>query len=202
MDWHLELMDWRLRVGDLWGVLRTREPGPETCAWFREQKDHLLRTHPQSPIPAEQRTDFPGLVYWDYDPAGRVEAEFEAEDGSMTLGLAYPSPALKLIGWLHFDFNGQHLQLGTWWLEGYADGLFVPFRDATAGQESYGGGRYLVDSAKSAGFELDLEHGTAILDFNYAYHPSCAYDPRWNCPLPPVENQLDVPIRLGERLRA
>ena len=90
--------------------------------------------------------------------------------------------------------------LSVFWMAGYAGGLFVPFRDATNGTETYGAGRYLVDAAKSADLGGDPATGTLILDFNFAIQPSCAFDPRWACPLAPPENRLDVPIRAGERL--
>lgn len=87
-------------------------------------------------------------------------------------------------------------------MEGYGGGLFLPFRDGTAGDETYGAGRYLTDTAKGTfgrGLEVDRERGEVLLDFNYAYNPSCAYDPRWACPLAPPENRLEPAIRAGER---
>ncbi len=90
--------------------------------------------------------------------------------------------------------------LSIFWMEGYAGGLFLPFRDATSGGETYGAGRYLLDSAKGADLGGDPDSGEIWLDFNLAYHPSCAYDPRWNCPLAPPENTLREAVRVGERL--
>ncbi len=87
-------------------------------------------------------------------------------------------------------------------MAGYAGGLFIPFRDATNGHETYAAGRYLVDAAKSADLGGDPAKGTLIVDFNFAVQPSCAFDPRWACPLAPPENRLDLPIRAGERLSA
>jgi uncharacterized protein (DUF1684 family) len=85
-------------------------------------------------------------------------------------------------------------------MSGYAGGLFIPFRDATNGSETYGAGRYLIDGAKSADLGGDATRGALILDFNFAFHPSCAFDPKWACPLAPPANRLDIPIRAGERL--
>jgi uncharacterized protein (DUF1684 family) len=90
--------------------------------------------------------------------------------------------------------------LSVFWMEGYAGGLFLPFRDATSGNETYGAGRYLLDTAKGADPGVDAQSGELLLDFNLAYQPSCAYDPRWNCPLAPPENRLGQPVRAGERL--
>ena len=85
-------------------------------------------------------------------------------------------------------------------MEGYAGGLFLPFRDATNGVETYGAGRYLLDGAKGADLGGDVARATLILDFNFAYQPSCAFDPRWACPLAPPENRLDIQVRAGERI--
>jgi len=85
-------------------------------------------------------------------------------------------------------------------MEGYAGGLFLPFRDATNGRETYPAGRYLLDAAKSADLGGDLERQSLILDFNFAYQPSCAFDPKWACPLAPPENRLDIEVRAGERI--
>jgi uncharacterized protein (DUF1684 family) len=109
--------------------------------------------------------------------------------------------AFVRIGHLSFQLHGQALSLGAFWIGGYAGGLFVPFTDATSGHESYGGGRYLLDTIKSADLGSDASTDTVILDFNYAYHPSCTYDPSWICPLAPPDSRLSVPIRAGERLR-
>jgi uncharacterized protein (DUF1684 family) len=83
-------------------------------------------------------------------------------------------------------------------LEGYGGGLFVPFGDLTNGHETYGGGRYLLDSAKGA--DLGSHGNWVVLDFNFAYRPSCVHSDRWSCPLAPVENRLPVAVRAGERL--
>ena len=112
---------------------------------------------------------------------------------------------LRRAGRVSFTLGGDAITLAVYWIDVYGGGLFLPFRDATSGGETYGAGRYLHDTVK--GSELLLlddtdEHGysggQALLDFNYAYNPSCAYDPRWVCPLTPPENRLAVAIRAGE----
>ena len=108
--------------------------------------------------------------------------------------------AMRRIGHVEIPFPGGTRRLGVFWMSGYAGGLFIPFRDATNGTETYGAGRYLLDAAKSADLGGDPARGTLILDFNFAFHPSCAFDPKWACPLAPPENRLDLPIRAGERL--
>jgi uncharacterized protein len=196
---YLELLDWRRRVSELFARLRQRSPDADALAWFRAQKDTLFREHPQSPIPLPERAAFVGLAYWPYDPAARVIAQFSpAEDEApSSAGEAVP---FRRVGHLRFTFHGTELSLGAFWIEGYAGGLFVPFRDSTCGGDTYGGGRYLLDTIKSADLGSDAASDMVILDFNYAYHPSCAYDPRWVCPLAPPDSRLGIPIRAGERL--
>jgi uncharacterized protein (DUF1684 family) len=108
--------------------------------------------------------------------------------------------AMRRIGHVEIPFPGGPRRLGVFWMSGYAGGVFIPFRDATNGSETYGAGRYLLDAAKSADLGGDPERGTVVLDFNFAFHPSCAFDSKWACPLAPPENRLDFPIRAGERL--
>jgi uncharacterized protein (DUF1684 family) len=197
---YLELLDWRQQVAELFVDLRQRKPDAATLAWFRARKDVLFREHPQSPIAESDRQAFGGLPYWPFDPAVRVEAHFVPLESEPPPGPA-AEVAFRRIGHLEFQIDRQPLTLGAFWIEGYAGGLFVPFKDATSGHETYGGGRYLLDTIKSAHLGSDAATGTVVLDFNYAYHPSCTYDPRWVCPLAPPDSQLAIPIRAGERLR-
>jgi uncharacterized protein (DUF1684 family) len=96
-----------------------------------------------------------------------------------------------------FEFDGVERELELYWLDGYGGGLFLPFRDGTSGSETYGAGRYLLDTVKGA--DLGTDGDRLVLDFNFAYNPSCAYDPKWVCPLAPYPNRLVTPIRAGER---
>ena len=101
---------------------------------------------------------------------------------------------------MRLPFPDGERWLSVFWMAGYSGGLFIPFRDATNDIETYGAGRYLLDGAKSADLGADPLTGALILDFNFAFQPSCAFDPRWACPLAPPENRLDLPVRAGERL--
>lgn len=101
---------------------------------------------------------------------------------------------LKRIG--RIDLPVGKLEL--YWIDVYGGGVFLPFRDATSGSSSYAAGRYLLDTVKGA--DLGGSRDRLIVDFNYAYHPSCAYDPRWLCPLAPRANWLPIAIEAGERL--
>jgi uncharacterized protein (DUF1684 family) len=164
-------------------------------------RDQMFGSHAQSPLPAEARGGFEGLPYFDYDPAGRVTAEVvdtEPEHYDIaTSGEEEASYGFTRFGVARFELSGETHQLELYWLDGYGGGLFLPFRDQTAGRESYGAGRYLLDTVKGA--DLGMEGDRLVLDFNFAYNPSCAYDPRWVCPLAPPPNRLEVPIRAGER---
>jgi len=100
-----------------------------------------------------------------------------------------------------FRVEDEPVTLSIYWLDIYGGGLFLPFRDATSPHESYGSGRYLFDTIKGSDFlsVVNADGRTQIvLDFNYAYNPSCAYNVRWVCPLAPPENRLRVAIRAGE----
>jgi uncharacterized protein (DUF1684 family) len=109
--------------------------------------------------------------------------------------------SFRRIGSVEIPFPGHGPRiLSLFWMDGYAGGLFLPFRDATSGAATYAAGRYLLDTAKSADLGGDPARGSLILDFNFAYQPSCAFDPRWACPLAPPENRLDLAVRAGERL--
>jgi hypothetical protein len=86
--------------------------------------------------------------------------------------------------------------LDVWWLSGYGGGLFLPLKDATSGYASYGGGRYVLDTAKGA--DLGGNVDGLVIDLNFAHQPSCAYDEAWACPLPGPGNALVVPVPVGE----
>jgi hypothetical protein len=203
MSTHLELADWRRRVAALYAELRAdRRPDPLRLVTFRTRKDRLFGEHPQSPIPEAGRRDFRGLAYWRHNPQLAFRARLERDPAAPALDLPRsgdgPAMPFARIGWVRFTVDGTPCRLGVYWLNDYAGGIFVPFRDTTSGAETYGGGRYLWDSAKGA--DLGADGDELVLDFNYAYHPSCVYDPRWSCPLSPEENRLAVPVMAGERL--
>ena len=96
-----------------------------------------------------------------------------------------------------FELAGAEQQLDLYWLEAYGGGVFLSFADATSGRETYSACRYLLDTVK--GSDLGERDGKLVLDFNFAYNPSCAYDPRWVCPLAPPGTRLAVPVAGGER---
>jgi uncharacterized protein (DUF1684 family) len=197
----VDLVDWRRRVGDLY-----RSGGPDAIAEFRRRRDELFRTHPQSPIELGQRAAFTGLSYFAPDPSYRVNARIEPGAGDemvIETGGADGAVHFRRAGRLVFVLDGEPCALTVLSLQQYAGGLFVPFKDATSGRETYGGGRYLFDTAKNTdGLVLEVEAGTTevVIDFNYAYNPSCVYSPRWACPLAPPENTLKIAVHAGERM--
>jgi len=197
----LELLDWKRRVFGLYAAVREMPPEAGWELW-RETRDDLFGTHRQSPLPADRRASFEGLEYWPYDPHARVLAELEdIEAPPEPITTSGTEPILfRPFARASFELGGEPLTLEVSWLEAYGGGAFLSFRDATSGGESYGGGRYLLDTVKGA--DLGEEDGRLVLDFNFAYNPSCSYDPGWVCPLAPPANRLAVPLEAGEKHRS
>jgi uncharacterized protein len=205
----LSLADWRRRVSDLYTKVRAVAREDPRAAWddWRSTRESLYRKHPQSPVPDAGRAGFRS-VHFDYDPELRFELPVvvdESAPSQSSPGLELPVSAggtmtFSRIGWLDVPFAAGSRRVALYWMAGYAGGLFLPFRDGTNGNETYGAGRYLLDAAKSADLGGDPDRLTVVIDFNFSFQPSCAFDPKWACPLAPRENWLDIPIRAGERL--
>jgi uncharacterized protein (DUF1684 family) len=210
----LELADWRRRIAALYAEVRERAATDPATAWehWRSIREALYREHPQSPVPHAERGAFRAR-HWPYDPDVRFEVEVEegaapgveTEASEPAAGLRLPMSAgsaleFSRIGRVLVPFAAGARSLDLFWMAGYAGGLFLPFRDATNGHETYGAGRYLLDGAKSADLGGDPATGRLVLDFNFSFQPSCAFDPRWACPLAPPENRLDIAVKAGERL--
>jgi uncharacterized protein (DUF1684 family) len=200
MSDELDLLDWKRRVFGLYAAVRASSD-PE-AAWrdWREGRDALFGGHPQSPLPPDRRGGFAGLGYFEYDPSFRVLGEVVGGDDAVREIVASGGETVRFrrFGAVRFALAGERLELALYWLEGYGGGVFLPFGDSTGGRETYGGGRYLLDTVKGA--DLGEADGLLVLDFNFAYNPSCAYDPRWVCPLTPPENRLAVGVQAGERI--
>ncbi|MBA2373246.1 MAG: DUF1684 domain-containing protein [Chloroflexi bacterium] len=218
------LADWRRRIAALYVEVRdlaTADPMAALDHW-RAVRERLFREHPQSPVPAAERGSFRAR-HFDHDPALRFIVRLEAEPGpdagaadpgsnAGPAGSGFGGLTLELpvrdgkamrfdrIGRVVVPFPAGERSLAVYWMGGYAGGLFIPFRDATNGRETYGAGRYAIDAAKSADLGGDPTDGTFVLDLNFAFQPSCAFDPRWACPLASPENRLDLEVRAGERL--
>ena len=196
----LELTDWRRRVAELYARVRAEADPAQAHATWRAGRDTLFREHPQSPLTAGDPLRATGLPCWPYDaklrftvPLGPPRAERRLElptgdDGTTTLravgSIELPRPLDGVVE--------------VWWLEQYGGGLFLPLRDGSSGSTSYGGGRYLLDTAKGA--DLGGTDGALVIDLNFLYHPSCRYDDAWLCPLAPPESTISAPVEAGERM--
>ena len=204
------LADWRRRMSTLYAEVRAMaasDPGIALAHW-RAVREELFRQHPQSPVPPDARATFRAR-HFEHDPALRFDVVVEPAPPPAPGAIALELPnsgadalSFSRVGRITLPFPTGAQTLSVFWMAGYAGGLFIPFRDATNGQETYPAGRYLIDAAKSADLGGDPARGTLIVDFNFAVQPSCAFDPSWACPLAPPENRLDLPIRAGERLSA
>jgi hypothetical protein len=196
----LELLDWKRRIFALYAETRAASDGEQAWRQWCETRDDLFHTHPSSPVPTAERGSYPGVPYFGHDPALRVLADVEPVPPSPTQIGSSGNEAIAFVRFAvaRFAIAGQAQALELYWLTAYGGGLFVPFRDATSGAETYGGGRYLLDTVK--GSDLGMEGGRLVLDFNFAYNPSCSYDPRWVCPLSPPANRLPLAVRAGERM--
>ncbi|MGH2473853.1 MAG: DUF1684 domain-containing protein [Candidatus Limnocylindrales bacterium] len=204
----LTLADWRRQIAALYVEVRSMaasDPAIALAHW-RAVRERLYREHPQSPVPMAERTGF-RASHFEHDPSLRflvtVDPAPAADPAAPTLSLPNSGAdtlSFRRIGVVSLPFPSGGRRLSVFWLAGYAGGLFIPFRDGTNGTETYGAGRYLLDAAKSADLGSDATTGALTLDFNFATQPSCAFDPRWACPLAPPENRLDLDVRAGERL--
>jgi uncharacterized protein (DUF1684 family) len=194
----LDLLDWKRQIFALYE--RVRSSGDARAGWerWRETRDRLFRDHPQSPVPRERRRGFGGARYFEYDPSARVLARVESLepvhcDVAASTGQPFP---FSRVGRATFALGGAERSLALLWNEGYGGGLFLSFRDGTSGTETYAGARYLLDTVKGA--DLGTSDGRLVLDFNFSYNPSCAYDRSWACPLALPENELPLAVRAGE----
>jgi len=196
------LARWRRKVAGLYAALR--EDASDRAAQardFRAARDALFRDDPQSPLDAATRSGHAGIAWYPYDPAWRVTGTIVPEPAAAGFDISLESDGIvhcARVGHTHFSTPNGTASLALYWIEGYGGGLWLPFADATSGHTTYGGGRYLYDTIKGA--DLGVEAARIVLDFNHAYSPSCAYDPRWSCPLAPVENRLPFAVEAGERI--
>lgn len=165
---------------------------------FRAQIDNFFKQHPQSPLDASQQLAFERLDYFEPNKALVFEVDlvpFEAVELIEIPTTGGIANQYRRLGQITFDVNGQSVTL-TVLSNPKGKELFIPFRDATSGKESYGGGRYLDDGRPGV---VKIGRNRYRIDFNFAYNPWCAYSPDYSCPLPPHENWLTVPISAGEK---
>jgi uncharacterized protein (DUF1684 family) len=198
-DEALTLADWRRSIFELYGDVRASADAEVAWRTWCDERERLMRTHPQSPVSEQRRGEFRGCRYFEYDPAARVIAKVstataEHREIVTSTGVSY---SFTRFGEAAFELYGVPCSLALYWLDGYGGGVFVPFGDGTSGETTYPAGRYLLDTVKGA--DLGSSGTDLVFDFNFAYNPSCAYDPRWVCPLAPTENWLPVHVAAGEQ---
>lgn len=197
-----QLWEWRQKIANLYCEVRSRPDVVAAWQLWRDTRSILFRTHPQSPIEPADREAFEGPTTFSYDPALRLTVQLAptkleritvatGADGDVSMQTFARTRGLEA------RLGGE---LTLYWIEGYGGGVFLPFADATSGAETYGGGRYLLDTIKGADLGTVRPDGTLLLDFNFSYFPSCAYSSRYVCPLAPSGNRLKGAVRAGERL--
>src|SRR3954467_14154585 len=191
-----DIIDWRRRTFALYAAVRDTPDPAEAHSLWRRTREEMFRTHPASPLP--DPAAFIGLPVPPYDPGWRFEvAVQDAPSARIELDTGTDGAVpFERVGVAELPGVGS---LDVWRLASYGGGLFVPVKDRSAGREggTYGGGRYLVDTVKGA--DLGVTATSLVLDLNFAYNPSCAYDPSWACPLAQPGNVVDVDIPVGER---
>lgn len=195
----LDVAAWRREVHALYAAVRAeRDPAAAHALWV-DTRSRLFLEHPASP-----RVEGQQLRHAPYDPAYRfvVAVEPVADDD------AKPQEPWEFRsatdGVVPFTGAGRVTLegLGTldvWWLNSYGGGIFLPVRDGSAGTETYGAGRYLLDTVKGTDLGRD-DDGRWVVDLNFAYNPSCVYDYRWVCPLAPAANRIEASTPVGELL--
>lgn len=159
---------------------------------FRAGKDEFFANSSNSPLTPEQRESFTALSYFPENAALRLEVEVPKFAEQVQVQMPTSTGDIKTYtryGRFAFQVEGARAELT---LFHSPHGYFLLFVDSLAGKETYGAGRYLEPK--------ELENGMFLVDFNYAYNPYCAYNEMWNCPIPPAENRLTVPIRAGEKI--
>lgn len=196
----LAVADWRRRVFALYGAVRAENDPAKAHAVWQAGRGELLMTHPASPV--DDREAYKGAEIGAYRPELRFEVAVDTDVEPVQWEV--PSATDGVIpftraGVLHVPTVGD---LDVWWLESYGGGLFVPVKDSLAGQRTYGGGRYLLDTVKGADLGGDVREGWLVVDLNFAYNPSCAYSPRWTCPLAPTGNTVAAALPVGELTRS
>jgi len=190
----LILLDWKRRIFALYADVRAASDAETAWRRWCEVRSELYRTHPQSPRVGSEPAYFP------YDPRFRANAVVQDVEA---VTLEIPGSAGSLIRFGRFavacfELLDEPRELELYWLDAYGGGIFLPFGDETNGHEAYGAGRYLLDTVKGA--DLGGNGDELVVDFNFAFNPSCAYDDTWACPLSPPPNRLPVRVEAGERV--
>jgi uncharacterized protein len=195
----MALLDWRRQIARLYADIRDGADSEQAWRDWRRTCDHLFRTHPQSSLEGKARTAFGALPFYAYDGSLRMRVGLSPVEGPTITIDAGADGAIRMRAFACTEGLRGRLggELTLFWLEGYGGGVFLPFADSTNGRETYGSGRYLLDTIKGADLGCGRT-GDLMLDFNFAYNPSCYYSARYVCPLAPPSNRLPAPVRAGE----
>ena len=194
----LSLLDWKRRVFELYAAVRASDDASNAWRRWRDTRDELFRSHPQSPLPSEARASFAGLPYFDYDPSFCVLADVEdAEPERREIAASGDETIAFVRMGVSCSSSATPCSARALLARGLRRRALPPVRRRHARARVYGAGRYLLDTVKGA--DLGADDGRLVLDFNFAYNPSCSYDPRWVCPLAPPPNRLDIAVLAGER---
>ena len=197
----LDLLDYRRTVSELYAKVREQDANESIYPTWCEKRNTLFRIHSQSALDDEQKAKFTGLVYYDYDPAYDVVGDFNSDVEPKEYHIDVGDDGeihTKQIGNVTFTLPTGTGTLSVFWIMGYGGGIFIPFGDTTNKITTYGAGRYLLDTIKGA--DLGIREGKLVMNFNYAYNPSCSYNYRWVCPLAPPESKVDFEIPVGEKV--
>ena len=192
----MDVLDWRRRIASMYRDVRSDPDVPRAHRTWVEARHKLLATHPASPVPPGDRAAFAGGRVAPYDQAFRFEVPIDTDVEAARREVQTGSDGVvsfERLGKVHLDGLGS---LEVWWLDSYGGGVFLPFRDATSGLTTYGAGRYVLDTTKGA--DLGGDASGLVVDLNFAYQPSCAYDEAWACPLPGAGNRLAAEVPVGE----
>ena len=205
----MEVLDWRRRVRDAYAEVRASADPAAAHALWRARRDDLFADHPATPLSPEARRGFPGLPVAPYDPAYRFQVQvLPAEPDHMAVPTGTDGVVpFDRVGAVELSGVGR---VDVWWLGSYGGGVFLPLRDGLGGRPggTFGGGRYVLDTVKGAdlggtsGGDRGEQGSTLVVDLNFAYNPSCAYDAAWACPLAPGGNTVTAEVPVGELLPA
>jgi uncharacterized protein len=184
----LTLLDWKRRIFALYAEVRADDDARRAWRRWCDVRAELYASHPQSPRAGGVPDYFP------YDPAFRFEARVERAEPAQLEIAGSAGSVTRFTRFAVARFDAYELEL--YWLDAYGGGIFLPFRDETSGRETYGAGRYLLDTVKGA--DLGGSGDALVVDFNFAFNPSCAWDDSWACPLAPPANRLPLRVTAGE----
>ncbi len=199
-DSSLSLANWRRNVAEMYMHVRNSEDSLIGWQNFVAARNKLFKNHAQSPLSTGERSSFRQLRYYPYEPALRLigHLDYSMEPEEITIQESQGGLfRIRRFATVHFKLSGKSARLSIFSIRGYGGGVFLPFKDQTNQTTTFNGGRYLYDTIKGA--DLGAVENEILLDFNFAYNPSCAYNAQWICPLAPPENTLNMSITAGEK---